>query len=32
LNPVGKHIYQGKQIEIFPAVEQAFLWIKTHDK
>lgn len=32
LNPVGKHIYQGKQIEIFPAVEQAFLWIKNHDK
>jgi hypothetical protein len=32
LNPTGKHIYQGKQIEIFPAVEQAFLWIKTHDK
>ena len=32
LNPTGKHIYQGKQIEIFPAVEEAFLWIKTHDK
>ena len=32
LNPVGKHIYQGKQIEIFSAVEEAFSWIKKFDK